>query len=189
LLAANFGEVFVVLIALILGFPLPFLPIAILWMNLVTDSFPALALALEPAERDVMKRKPRSDGLLSGIWKWIIFAGILMVVSSLLIFNYGLENYGVEIARTMAITTAIFFELFFVFSCKSEDSLFKTGILNNKFLILAVLVSGCLHFLVMYTPLGEIFGFVSLNPGQLLRSVLAGLSGLIFFESWKIVRR
>ena len=189
LLAANFGEVFVVLIALILGLPLPFLPLAILWMNLVTDSLPALALSLEPAEKNVMKRKPRSDGLLSGIWKWIIFAGILMIISSLAIFNYGVENYGVEVARTMAITTAIFFELFFVFSCKSEDSLFKTGILNNKFLILAVLVSGGLHSLAIYTPLGEIFGFVALDSLQFSRSILAGFSGLIFFETWKLFRR
>ncbi len=189
LLAANFGEVFVVLIALILGFPLPFLPLAILWMNLVTDSLPALALAVEPAEKNVMKRKPRGDGILSGIWKWIIFAGMLMIISSLFVFNYGFKNYGVEIARTMAITTAIFFELFFVFSCKSESSLFKTGILNNKFLILAVLVSGGLHFLAIYTSLGTVFGFVSLNLEQLKISILSGLSGLLFFESWKLFRK
>jgi hypothetical protein len=79
--------------------------------------------------------------------------------------------------------------MFFVFSCKSEDSLFKTGILNNKFLILAVLVSGGLHFLAIYTSLGTIFGFVSLNSLQLGLSVLAGLSGLVVFEGWKLFRK
>ncbi len=189
LLAANMGEVLAVMIGLILGLPLLFLPLAILWMNLVTDSLPALALAVEPSEKNIMKRKPRSDGLLSGIWKWIVIAGILMVFSSLSIFNYGLTNYGVEVARTMAITTAIFFELFFVFSCKSDKSLFKTGIFNNKYLIYAVLLSIGLHFIAIYTLFGRVFGFVALTGSQLGWSVLAGASGLIVFEGWKILKK
>ena len=82
LLAANAGEVFVVIIALLFRWPLIFLPLSILWMNLVTDSLPALALAIEPAEEDVMSNKPRADGLLKGIWQWIVVAGVLMVGSS-----------------------------------------------------------------------------------------------------------
>lgn len=187
LLAANMGEVFVVIVGLLMGWPLIFLPLTILWMNLVTDSLPALALAVEPVERDVMKRQPRSDGLLSGIWQWILLAGVLMVVSSLLIFNYGLNNFGIEVARTMAISGAIFFELFFAFSCKSNKSLFKTGILDNKYLIYAVLISAGLHLLVIYTLLGSVFGFVALSLSQLGLSVLAGLGGLVVFESWKLV--
>lgn len=187
LLAANIGEVFIVVIGLLMGWPLIFLPLAILWMNLVTDSLPALALAVEPVEKDIMKNRPKRDGLLEGIWQWIVFAGILMIGSSLIIFNYGLGIFGIEVARTMAITTAIFFELFFVFSCKSDKSLFSAGVLNNKYLIYAVLISGCLHLLMIYSGLGNVFGFISLTGKQLGLSVLAGLSGLVVFEGWKIL--
>ena len=115
-------------------------------------------------------------------------AGVLMVISSLWVFNYGLADFGIEVARTMAITTAIFFELFFAFSCKSNKSLFKTGILNNRMLIYAVLVSGGLHLLAIYSGLGIVFGFVALSGMQLGISVAAGLSGLIVFEIWKILK-
>ncbi|MBU3924296.1 MAG: HAD-IC family P-type ATPase [Nanoarchaeota archaeon] len=188
LLAANAGEVFVVLLSLMFGMPLIFLPLAILWMNLVTDSLPALALAIEPAHDGIMKRGPRNDDLLSGIWGAILVAGGLMVVASLWIFNYGLTNFGLEVARTMAITTAIFFELFFAFSCKSKSSLFTTGILNNMYLIWAVAISAGLHLLAIYTGLGTVFGFVPLSISQFGWSVLAGLSGLVVFEAGKIGR-
>ncbi|MCK4996833.1 HAD-IC family P-type ATPase [Candidatus Pacearchaeota archaeon] len=188
LLAANMGEVFAVIIALMFGMPLIFLPLAILWMNLVTDSLPALALAVEPAGKDVMKRKPENTNLLTGIWQPIVVAGILMVISCLWIFNNANINYGLDVARTMAITVAIFFELFFAFSCKSERSLFKTGIANNKYLIYAVLMSAGLHLIALYTPLRSVFQFTALTGFQLGISVLAGLSGLVVFEGWKIIR-
>lgn len=189
LLAANVGEVFVVIISLLFGWPLIFLPLAILWMNLVTDSLPALALAVEPVEEKAMKNKPRKDGLLKGIWQWILVAGVLMVIASLWVFNYGIVNYNLETARTMAITTAIFFELFFAFSCKSDSSLFKTGILNNKYLIYAVLISAGLHLVAVYTIVGSVFGFVALSGFQLGLSVLTGLSGLVVFEIWNLIRK
>ncbi len=189
LLAANIGEVFVVMLGLMLGMPLIFLPLAILWMNLVTDSLPALALAIEPSEKDVMKRGPKDNNLLSGIWKSVLVAGILMVIVALWVFDYGLTNFGIDIARTMAITTAIFFELFFVFSCKSDSSLFRYGILNNKYLIYAVLISAGLHLLMIYTFLGNVFGFVGLTLSQLGISVLLGLIGLVVFEIWKLTKK
>jgi len=186
LLAANLGEVVAVIIGLIMGLPLIFLPLAILWMNLVTDSLPALALAVEPAEPNVLKRKPENKNLLHGIWNYTLVAGILMVISSLIIFNYAFSNFNVEIARTMAITTAIFFELFFVFSCKSKQSLFKTGILNNKLLLGAVALSIGLQLIAIYTVFGNLFEFVPLTLSQLGWSILAGSSGLIVFEGWKL---
>jgi len=186
LLAANVGEVFIVVMGLVLGLPLVFLPLAILWMNLVTDSLPALALAVEPAGENVMKRGPKNDGLLTGVWQAILVAGVLMVIASLWVFNYGLINSNLKVAQTMAITTAIFFELFFVFSCKSHLSIFKTGILNNKYLIYSVLISGGLHLLAIYTLLGSVFGFVVLSGFQLGLCVLLGLSGLIVFEIGKV---
>ncbi len=189
LLAANFGDIFIIMIALLLTWPLPILPLAILWMNLITDSLPALALAKEPSEENLMKKKPEQDGLLSGIWKWIVVAGILNFISVLFVFRFGMINYGLEIARTMAISSAIFFELFFVFACKSNKSLFKTGILNNKTLIYAVLISCGLHLIAIYTSLGGMFEFVSLSLVQLGIAIAAGFSGLVIFEGWKLFRK
>jgi len=188
LLAANVGEVFAVLLGLILGMPLIFLPLAILWMNLVTDSFPALALAMEPAEKNVMRRGPKDEKLLEGIWSSIVLAGVFVVVSVFFVFDYGLVNFDLEVARTMAITTAIFFELFFSFSCKSKLSLFKTGIFDNKYLVWAVLLSAGLHLGLIYSDLGSLFEFVGLSAWQLGISVLAGLSGIVVFEIGKMLK-
>ena len=187
LLAENAAQIFIVMVALFIGLPLPFLPLMILWMNLVTDSLPALAFAVEPIE-DVMKSRPKSDGLLSGIWGNILVAGLLNFVSVMVVFIYGLENFGLDIARTMAISTCIFFALFFAFTCKSEKSLFRTGILDNNYLILAVVISFGFHLIAIYSLLGSVLGMVALTGWQIVVSVLAGLSGLIVFEGKKIVR-
>ncbi len=189
LLAANAAQIFIILFILLLRWPLPFLPLAILWMNLVTDSLPALALAVEPTEQGIMKKKPRKDGLLSGIWSWILIAGILNFVSVIILFYWALGNFSLEIARTMAVSAAVLFELFFAFSCKSEESLFKTGILNNKWLLYSIVISAGLHLLAVYTPLGIIFQFVPLTWNQLGISIVTGLSGLVVFEVWKIFKR
>jgi len=186
LLAANVAEVFVILFALIIQWPLPLLPLAMLWMNLITDSLPAMALAFEPPEQGIMKRKPSKDGLLSHIWGWMIIAGILNFLIIIIIFYYALNSYSLEIARTMAVTSGIFFELFFVFSCKSERSLFKTGIKNNKWLIYAFFISIFLHFALIYSSLGSLFDLVPLNALQFLIVIGSGLVGLIVFEGWKV---
>jgi Ca2+-transporting ATPase len=188
LLAANAADIFIIIFALLIGLPLPLLPLAILWMNLVTDSLPAMALAVEPAESDSMKQKPKKNGLLADIWHWILIAGILNFISVILIFMWGVNNYNLEIGRTMAITTAIMFEMFFVFSCKSNKSVFKTGIFNNKYLIYAVLLSTGLHLIAIYTLFGGLFSFVPLSITQLGASVVAGLSGLVAFEIGKLIK-
>lgn len=187
LLSENAAQIFIVMVALLMGLPLPFLPLMILWMNLVTDSLPALAFAVEPVD-DVMKSKPKSDGLLHGIWGTILVAGLLNFVSVMVVFDYGLGNFSLEVARTMAISTCIFFALFFAFTCKSERSLFSTGILNNRYLIGAVVISLGLHLIAIYTLLGSALGMVSLTFGQLGWSIFAGASGLIVFEGWKVAR-
>ena len=187
LVATNVADLFVILFALLLRFPLPMLPLAILWMNLVTDSLPALALAVEPGEKDVMHKNPRKDGLLGGIWGWILVAGILNFISILWIFGYALK-LNLEVARTMAVTTGIFFELFFVFACKSDDSVIKTRIFNNQWLLGAVGLSVVLHLTAIYTGLGAVFEFVPLSLGQWGWVLLASLSGLIVFEAWKLIK-
>ncbi|MEM4271805.1 MAG: HAD-IC family P-type ATPase, partial [Candidatus Pacearchaeota archaeon] len=133
-LAANVDEIMVVLFALILAFPLPLLPLAILWMNLITDSLPSLALTVEPAEENIMQRKPRDpkEGILKGISTFILIAGIIAFIMTILIFalNYKTD---LEKARTMALTVSVFCELFIVFSCRSrEKNVWKIGFFSNK---------------------------------------------------------
>jgi len=188
LLSANFSEVFLVLtVMLIWRNPelLPLLPIQILWINLVTDSLPALALSNEKAESDVMKRKPSKKGILNGIIGFILLAGFLTFIVDFLFF-YGYMA-DIDKARTMAVTASITFEMFLAFNCKSNKPLFKTkSFLDNKYLIYAVLVSIGLHLLVMYSPLSSLFYFVALGLFDWLMIIGVSLIGFFIIEGYKV---
>ncbi len=188
-LAVNFSEIFLVAITLFMGLPLPLLPLQLLWMNLVTDSFPALSLAFEKEER-VMKSKPRTEkSILDGIWKFIIFAGFLALVSEIAVFfigHYG--NYDLSRTRTLVLTTAILFELFFVYTCRSKKPLLRIGIFSNKWMNYAVLVSLLLHLLLIYTPAGKLFSLVPLSLMEWMFILPFAISGLVIFEIAKYIR-
>lgn len=189
LLAVNFSEIFLILLALIMRFPLPLLPLQILWINLVTDSLPALSLVFEKQE-DVMRTKPRSEkSILSGIWKFILVAGLFTFITkfSMFFISYSKE-LPIEEVRTLVLTTAILFELFFIYTCRSNKPLLKEGIFSNKWLNLAVLVSLGLHLILLYTPLGSLFGVVSLSLNDWLFVLPFSISGLLIFEIAKYFR-
>ena len=188
LLSANFAQVFLVfLVMMIWRNPelLPLLPLQILWINLVTDSLPALALSVEPIEKDVMKRKPSKQGILDGVKGFILVAGIIAVFISFLFFYLNIEN--IDKARTMAVTGGIIFEMFLVFNCKSNQSVFKSP--TNKWLIYAVLFSIALQIITIYTPLGNLFSFVPLGIKDW--GLLVGISFIGFFlvEGYKFISR
>jgi|TARA_Y100000310_G_C20694343_1_gene824417 Ca2+-transporting ATPase len=190
LLAVNFSAIFLVLFSLIMGMPLPLLPLQILWMNLVTDSFPALTLVFEKAE-SVMNSKPRKEkSILNGIWKFIIIAGIFTFVAELIVYLIGINsNFSLEKTRTLVLTTAILFELLFVYTCRTEKSLFKIGIFSNKWLNYAVIFSITLHLLLLYTPLAIVFGVIPLTLKDWLFILPFAISGLFVFEGWKFIRK
>lgn len=194
LLSSNLDEMFLVTAAMLLRLPLPFLPIQILWINLITDSFPALSLGVEPAEKDIMKRKPRDpkESILHSSLPFILFTGFLAFLSSFCIFVWELFNglnaglpvsYVEQKARTMAFTTTIFFELFFVLNCKSEKkSVFSINPLTNKKLIVSIIVSIILQMIVIYVPLLQtLFGTVPLNPLDWLKILIFSSLGLFIF--------
>tara|TARA_Y100000034_G_scaffold34251_1_gene41977 strand:- start:2303 stop:4939 length:2637 start_codon:yes stop_codon:yes gene_type:complete len=196
-LAVNFSEIFLILSALILGILygadkwfLPLLPLQILWINLVTDSFPALALVFEK-EESVMKSKPRSEkSIIDNIWKFIVVGGIIAFVAELIVYLIGVNsNFSLEKIRTLVLTTAILFELLFVYTCRTEKSLFKIGIFSNKWLNYAVLFSIVLHLLLLYTPLAIAFGVIPLTLNDWLFILPFTVSGLVIFEGWKIIKR
>jgi Ca2+-transporting ATPase len=138
---------------------LPLLPLQILWINLVTDSLPALALTTLPGEKDLMKRKLDKTGILKGIRGFILVAGIISLIIGLIVFINYIED--ITKARTLVTTGAILFEMMLVFNAKSRKSAFRN--LWNKYIFGAVAISIILHLIVMYTSLNRFFYFSRLN--------------------------
>jgi Ca2+-transporting ATPase len=168
LLSCNVGEVLTMLLAVLAGMPLPLMPIQILWMNLVTDGLPAMALGVDPYDRDIMMRRPRNPGesiFAHGLAWRIISSGTVFGLGTLLVFLIGLHLEDVVLARTMAFNTLVFCQLFYVFTCRSEyHTIIETGIINNLYLVGAVVMSAGLQLAVCYVPfLQPIFKTVSLN--------------------------
>jgi len=169
LLSCNIGEVLTMFIAMLAGLPLPLIPIQILWVNLVTDGLPAIALGLEPGEKDIMSKKPRkpNESIFSGgLVFLILIRGILIGLCSLVVFSaLYYMYYDIERARTAAFATLVFCQLVHVFECKSEDkSLFEIPLFNNPFLVVAVLISSCMLLAAVYLPpLQVIFRTYSLH--------------------------
>ncbi|MCS7123249.1 MAG: calcium-transporting P-type ATPase, PMR1-type [Candidatus Aenigmarchaeota archaeon] len=186
LLTINLSEIFLVSITKLARLPLPLLPIQVLWLNLVTDGPPALALTAEPRDPEVMKKKPRNPkhGVLHGMKLFLIAAGTLALVTEIIAFIYYLSiGSSIEKARTVTFTVGVMFQLFFAFNCRSEEkSIFSIGITSNKYLILGVFISILMQLLVIYTPfLQPIFGTVSLNIIDWL--IIVGLSSTGLFLS------
>ena len=139
LLATNIGEIVTIFIGLILGFDSPLLAIQLLWINLVTDSFPAIALGLEKEENGIMERKPRNSKksiFSEGLWYRIVTEGIMIGSLTLFAFSLGNKYYGVEVGRTMAFVSLGMLELVHSFNIRSEESIFKVGPFQNKYLAL-----------------------------------------------------
>jgi len=225
LLSSNVGEIIVLFVAILIT-PLlskafgidikliePLLPIHILWVNLVTDSLPALALAVDPAEKDVMTRKPLKPGkgiFTKGMTWRIVYQGIMIGLITLAAFCIGLatpesslpevynnegvrlsnEEVKVEIGQTMAFTVLALSELVHVFNVRNnKKSIFKTGIFNNSKLILAIAVSVALMFVILLIPsLRQIFSIPVLPLGNIIETILLVLAPLAIVELFKLFK-
>ena len=170
LISTNVGEIVTIFMGLILGFKSPLLAIQLLWINLVTDSLPAIAIGLEPPEKNIMNRKPvdpRKGIFAGGLWSKIIVEGMMIGMLTLVAFSIGNKYYGLEVGRTMAFLSMGFLELVHSFNIKSEQSIFKTGIGENKFLIGSFLLGIFIQTIVVIIPvLAEIFQLVPLSQTQ-----------------------
>jgi P-type Ca2+ transporter type 2C len=189
LLSSNLGEVLTVFIALLLGWPLPILAIHILWINLVTDGTPALALSVEPAEQGVMQKDPSmfEQGIVTrsrGIMMLVI--GLLMTIGTLGLF-YAYKSDVVH-AQTIAFTTLVLFQMFNVINMRSEDtSIFRLK--TNWWLLGAVLLSVSLQVMVVYMPFfNNIFSTVPLSLIDWGYALAASSSVLVFGEIVKLVK-
>ena len=184
LLSCNLGEVLTMFLASVFCLPNPLTPIQILFVNLATDGLPAIALGVDPADKDIMMQQPRekSEGIFArGLWEKIIVRGCLIGVCTLLSFMMG-RYYKMDLAtcRTMALCTLVMSQLLHVFECRSErHSIFEIKIFSNPYLVGAVTVSIMMICSILYIPFfRSVFNTVALNLGQWL-SVLF-FSGIIF---------
>ena len=212
LLSSNIGEIVVLFLAILIT-PLlskqfgvditlieTLLPIHILWINLVTDSLPALALAVDPAADNVMKRKPLKNtkkGIFTKGMTWrIVYQGLMIGLITLTAFIIGLstpdvsQEEKVKIGQTMAFYVLALSELVHVFNIRdNKRSIFKTGIFNNSKLILATVVSASLMFVILFTQgLRDIFGLVMLPAMHVFETVMLVLAPVIIVEIFKLLK-
>ena len=218
LLSSNVGEVIVLFLATLLT---PFfakwfgitdvvhleilLPIHILWINLVTDSLPALALAFDPANEGIMKRKPAKPGkgvFTKGMTWRVIYQGAMIGLLTLAAFMIGLattkepinglslDESKIEVGQTMAFITLAMSELVHIFNIRdNKKSIFKTKIFNNSKLIWAILASAALMFAILFIPaLREIFSIPILPTGNILELVLLVFAPIVIVEIFKLLK-
>lgn len=193
IMTCNSAEIWIMVLAPLLGLPIPLLPVHILWVNLVTDGLPGLALAGEKAEKDVMQRPPRkaNESLFAdGIGYHIAWVGILMAGVVLGLQGWAIEN-GHQSWQTMVFAALSFAQLGHIMAIKSErQSIFSRDILSNLPLLFTVLFTFALQFAVIYTPLGnQLLKTQPLTSEQLLVCLGSSMLVLIAVEVEKKVRR
>ena len=192
LLSSNVGELVAIVGGLLMGLPLILIPVQILWINLITDGLTALALGLEPAEQDVMQRRPRDPDesiLTRSAFLVILILGIWLGLLTIYVFS-GLYEVDLDRARTMAFTGLIIFELYNVLNFRSfRFPLHRIGFFSNPTLLYAILGSLALQVLVVYVPVLQAFlGTASLTLADWGLLALLGLPVLLAGEAYKILR-
>ena len=189
LIATNIGEIVVILLGIILGFKSPLLAIQLLWVNLVTDSLPAIAIGLEPPEENIMRRRPvnsKKSIFSDGLWGKIIVEGLMIGILTLVAFSIGNKYYNLETGRTMAFISIGLLELVHSFNIKSEKSILKTNIFENNFLILSFILGVFVQTIVVIIPtLASIFDLVSLNSTQWIITILISILPIPIIELQK----
>jgi Ca2+-transporting ATPase len=206
LLSCNLGEVITIFLSILFNWPIPLLATQILWINLITDSLPAIALGIDPGDPDVMKQKPRNPKesfFAKGAGVRAIIGGVLIGLFTLIAFYYGLWEHGYEIgkgniteealsyARTMSFVVLAASQLFYSLSMRnSRKSIFKIGLFSNKFLIAAIIVGILLQLLVISVPvLATAFGVQFLSLADWILVLGFALIPLVVNEIIKVIMR
>jgi Ca2+-transporting ATPase len=194
LLAGNVGELAVMLGASAAGLPLPLLPLQLLWINLVTDGLPALALVADPMADDLLRRPPRKpDEAMLGRPQWItvIATGLLQAVVTMSVYSWALDARGLSEARNLAFSVIVFSELFRSFAARSTTRLFwEVGAFTNLRLVGIVLLSGLMQIGLHHIPFAQsLLGTTPLSLADCALSVALGLIPVSVLECWKLFRR
>jgi Ca2+-transporting ATPase len=192
-LTTNLAEVLLIALAPFFGMPLPLLPLHILWVNLVTDGLPGLALTAEPAERGIMRRPPHPPGenmFARGMWQHILCVGTLMSALVLALQYWGVSN-GVSHWQTMVFTALTFVQLANVMAIRSDrESLLVIGVLSNRPLVITVALTVGLQLLLIYVPaLNRIFDTAPLSALELGLCLACAAVVLIAVEGEKWLAR
>ena len=198
LLSSNVGEIIVLFIAVIANWATPLLPIHILWINLVTDSLPALALSIDPADKDVMKRKPidaKKPILSKGFSTLILVQGAMIGGLSLAAFQIGLHTTpltedALEVARAMCFSVLAFSQLTHVFNVRSNVRSAFSGFFSNRMLLGAIAASSALMFIVLEIPyLHDLFHISHLTDAQWIWVIVLSLAPIPIIEFAKLTDR
>lgn len=187
LLTSNIAEILIVLMGIIFDFEI-FLPIQLLYINLITDSIPAIALGFEEADEDVMKREVRkkdSSFFTPFLLSKIIISSIFKTIVVLIVFNLGLA-YSLNIARTMAFLSLVVLEILYAYSCRNiKKTIFNKTILSNKFMNYSIIALLFFQILAFTTPIRNIFNLEPLTLNQVLLAIGAPIIALIIDEIFK----
>jgi Ca2+-transporting ATPase len=194
LLAGNVGELAVMLGASVVGLPFPLLPLQLLWINLVTDGLPALALVADPISDDLLRRPPRKpDERMLGRPQWttVIVTGLLEAAVTISVFAWALGSRGLGEARSLAFSVIVFSELFRSFAARSTTRLFwEVGAFTNLRLLGVVIVSGLVQLALQHVPFAQtLLGTGPLSAADCALSIALGLIPVSILESAKLVRR
>jgi Ca2+-transporting ATPase len=181
-MSSNSGEIWTLLMAPILGMPMPLLPIHILWINLVTDGLPGIAFSTEPAEKEIMQTAPRKQQesiFANGMWQHILWVGILVGTLCLGTMQWAL-NHNFPHWQTMVFTVLVFAQLFHCLAVRSnKESLFTQGVLSNIYLIMAIAISVFLQLALIYIPvLNNLFSTQPIPLDDL--GLCVGIASLVF---------
>lgn len=192
LLGTNIGEVITVFVAMLLWHQTPLLSMQLLWINLVTDSLPAIALGMEAVENDIMNHQPKQkdESLFSnGLGIRIVLQGCMFGILSLIAYYLGREMTGsVEGGQTLTFMVLALSQIIQAYNMRSAKSLFKIGVWTNKTLNQATLISLGLTLVVIFTPISTIFGLVPLQPKLYMYGLLLALVPFIIMEISKALR-
>ena len=193
LIATNIGEIVTIFVGLILGLKTPLLAIQLLWINMVTDSFPAIALGLEQPEKEIMNRPPNksNQGIFSdGLWSKIITEGIMIGMLTIVTFSIGIKYYGIEVARTMTFFALGTLELIHSFNIKSEQSILENSILENKYLVMSLIAGIIMQIVVIIIPqLAKIFELTTLTMQQWIITAVISILPIPIIEIQKSINK
>ena len=194
LLSGNTAELVVMLTAAIAGWPLPLVPLQLLWINVVTDGLPALALVLDPPDADVLQRPPRAPDepmLGRAQWQFIIITGMLQATATLGIYLWALETRSIIEARNLAFSVLVFGELFRGFSARSATRPFwEVGLFTNMRMFVVITMSALVQLALHHIPAAErILSIAPLSASMCLLTIVVALAPVAVIELAKVVRR
>lgn len=192
MLSANFDEILLISIIFVLGDPIPFLPLQILWVNLLTDALPAIALGTDVPDKDIMKLKPRNPK--ANIWNELIsfslIAGILSTIVSLIIYYTNLGTHSIEHTRTMMFTTIVVFEMMLVFSVRFGYAHYFTHFFKNKLLLFGVALSILFQLMAIYlAPFQKVLQTEALTSQDWTLILSISVGAILIIEIWKHFRK